>query len=58
MLSQSAINYPYQTEFENAYDAFPEIPEGMLEAVAYAQTRIEHIQTMDEGCAGLPVVSV
>lgn len=57
VISQSTINYPYQTEFEIAYEAFPEIPDGLLEAVAYAQTRIEHIQTHAEGCAGLPVVS-
>jgi len=33
----------FSSEFETAYTAFPDIPRGILEGVAYAQTRITHI---------------
>lgn len=36
-------NHPYQSYFEEAYQANPEIPQGILEAVAFAKTRMYHI---------------
>lgn len=47
----------FSSEFETAYTAFPDIPRGILEGVAYAQTRITHITGNNEGCIGLPQVS-
>ncbi|MBI3133478.1 MAG: N-acetylmuramoyl-L-alanine amidase [Bacteroidetes bacterium] len=55
--SQILSSSNYSVEFEMAYNAFPEIPKGMLEGVAYAQTRIQHITGNHEGCIGLPQVS-
>lgn len=48
---------PYDDYFQNAYKAYPQIPKGMLEAVAFCNTRIEHI-THDsltaESCIDIP----
>ena len=40
----------YATEFEEAYANYPIIPKGLLEGVAFAQTRIQHIEGNNEGC--------
>jgi hypothetical protein len=56
-LTQSLPSANYANEFQIAYTDFPQIPKGMLEAVAYAQTRITHITGNNEGCIGLPQVS-
>jgi PKD repeat protein/N-acetyl-anhydromuramyl-L-alanine amidase AmpD len=55
--TQSLPSANYANEFQIAYTDFPQIPKGMLEAVAYAQTRITHITGNNEGCIGLPQVS-
>lgn len=47
----------YAAEFEAAYSAYPEIPKGILEGVAFAQTRIQHISGNNQGCSGIPQVS-
>ncbi|MDQ3049079.1 MAG: N-acetylmuramoyl-L-alanine amidase, partial [Bacteroidota bacterium] len=47
----------YSSSFEKAYSLHPEIPRGILEAVAYCNTRFEHIQhssSAPESCAGVP----
>lgn len=41
-------------QFNAAYTAYPEIPEGLLEAVAWTNTRMIHLQNQDEGCSGYP----
>ena len=46
----------YQEEFNAAYVAYPNIPKGILEGVAYAQTRIRHISGNNESCTGIPQV--
>lgn len=56
-ISQTISSDNFASEFQMAYSQFPEIPKGMLEAVAYAQTRITHISGNNEGCIGLPQVS-
>jgi PKD repeat protein len=43
--------------FNKAYQLFPDIPQGLLEAVAWSQTRITHIDSSEaESCMGLPRV--
>jgi PKD repeat protein/N-acetyl-anhydromuramyl-L-alanine amidase AmpD len=56
-LKAEIINNPYQTQFNNAYAQFPQIPRGLLEAVSFTQTHFKNIQNTDEGCIGLPVVN-
>jgi len=51
------INNPYQTQFDNAYAQFPQIPKGILEAVSFSQTHFKNIQSPDVGCIGLPLVN-
>ncbi len=53
--------HDYDDIFAEAYDKYPEIPKGILEAVAYTQTRIRHIEHEHRGhdhthqsCLGLP----
>ncbi len=55
--SYAQITNNYQSEFEMAYNTYPEIPLGILEGVAYAQTRITNISGNNESCTGLPQVS-
>lgn len=47
----------FKENFEEAYETYPIIPRGLLEGVAYAQTRIVHIAGNHQGCIGLPQVS-
>ena len=47
----------YQAEFKQAYASHPEIPQGVLEAVAFSNTRFAHITHTandPESCIGLP----
>ena len=50
------LNNPYQNSFQKAYDLYPNIPKGILEAVAYSNTHFQHINPTDEAasCLGLP----
>jgi len=57
VFSQTISSNNFAAEFEAAYLAYPEIPRGILEGVAFAQTRITHITGNNEGCIGLPQVS-
>ena len=43
----------YQAFFDEAYKKYPTIPRGVLEAVAYTNTRMQHVQPA-AGCQGLP----
>ena len=43
----------YQAYFDEAYQKYPTIPRGVLEAVAYTNTRMQHVQPK-AGCQGLP----
>jgi len=54
--SQTISSSNYAAEFEQAYLAYPQIPKGLLEGVAFTQTRITHISGNNEGCVGLPQV--
>ncbi len=44
----------YQQEFANAYNQYPDVPGGLLEAVSYTMTRFNHIQNPIGSCVGLP----
>lgn len=45
----------YSHAFETAYEEYPEIPLGLLEAVAFAQTNMHNIGSDEPlSCAGLP----
>jgi N-acetyl-anhydromuramyl-L-alanine amidase AmpD len=49
------VENSYQTTFNQAYTIYPEIPRGVLEAVAYQQTRITHLTEFTEpSCTGMP----
>jgi len=51
------IKNPYTPYFDAAYSKHPEIPKGMLEAIAFSNTRFNHIThsaTEEESCAGIP----
>lgn len=48
---------PYASSFNKAYQQHPEIPKGMLEAVAFCNshfTHIIHASAASESCAGVP----
>lgn len=51
------IENPFAKSFEKAYSVHPEISRGMLEAVAFCNTRFTHITHRaieSESCAGIP----
>jgi len=46
---------PYASHFQEAYQRFPNIPRGMLEAVSYTQTHVRHLMPDEAaGCSGIP----
>jgi len=55
-IAQNLTKSKYAPYFEEAYKANPTIPKGMLEAIAYANTRIQHVTPKSEigSCQGLP----
>ena len=50
------LNTNHQASFSAAYQAYPMLPKGILEAVAYTNTHIRHVQPQQEqaSCVGLP----
>ncbi len=52
--STSLPKNTYQQEFNSAYQQYPDVPKGILEAVAYTMTHFKHLQNQPESCAGLP----
>ena len=50
-------NNPYQQEMNLAYQQYPNVPRGMLEAVSYKMTRFAHLDNnTPESCLELPRV--
>lgn len=45
---------PYSDKFKKAYHLNPSIPKGILEAVAFTQTRFEHLVEKEQSCIGYP----
>jgi len=55
--SDPVVTNPYAAYFNQAYQMYPEIPRGTLEAVAYTNTRFDHIThpaNETESCSGIP----
>ena len=44
-----------QVNFQQAYQVAPLVPSGLLEAVAWTNTRMVHLENVTEGCSGIPV---
>jgi N-acetyl-anhydromuramyl-L-alanine amidase AmpD len=52
---QLPVKNPFQSYFEEAYAENPDVPKGVLEAVAFTQSRFHHIEPVEGGsCIGLP----
>jgi N-acetyl-anhydromuramyl-L-alanine amidase AmpD len=48
-------NNPYASSFRKAYSLYPSIPKGILESVAWSQSRFNHLNTIVESsCIGYP----
>lgn len=43
-----------QPSFQEIYTAHPNVPSGLLEAVAWTNTRMVHLQNQQESCSGYP----
>jgi len=55
LFSQTVPNNAYQSSFNLAYQHYPTIPRGILEAVSFTQTRFQHLDIFEQtSCAGLP----
>ncbi len=49
------VENSYQSSFTEAYQLYPNIPAGLLEAISYNQTRMTHLtESMDSSCTGMP----
>ena len=44
----------FQKSFEKAYEQFPDIPKGVLEAVSFSMTRFHNHKPKEETCTGVP----
>ncbi|MEM7370649.1 MAG: CUB domain-containing protein [Bacteroidota bacterium] len=53
--SQS-VGGKYSNHFKEAYDTYPVVPKGLLEAVAYTNTRVNHVRPDPaESCQDMPL---
>lgn len=53
--AEKIIVNPYEVFFNNAYALYPDIPKGTLEAVAFTNTRFNHLTSNEaQSCAGMP----
>ncbi|MCE3260297.1 MAG: hypothetical protein K0S12_1938, partial [Bacteroidetes bacterium] len=49
------VTNPYPNAFKKAYSLYPSVPKGMLEAVAFTQTRFQHLTSSEApSCIGYP----
>lgn len=54
-ISSSLPINPYSSFFKKAYEEHPSIPKGILEAVAFTNTRFTHLtDELPESCIGMP----
>lgn len=55
-ISQNDLLVPnqYEAAFRLAYRQYPNVPKGVLEAVAFTQSRFTHLQNQDQSCIGYP----
>lgn len=50
-----AVENSYQASFDQAYQLYPDIPRGLLEAISFQQTRMSHLTVdMEASCTGMP----
>ena len=49
-----SYNYDFEDHFKEAYHLYPSIPLGILEAVSYTQTRMQHLNVKESSCIGIP----
>ncbi len=50
-----AVENPYQSSFNQAYQQYPTIPKGVLEAISFQQTRMTHLtEDLPTSCTGMP----
>lgn len=54
VLFSPAVYFSQSNLFQEAYDSNPAIPRGVLEAVAWTNTRMEHLSDQAESCSGYP----
>jgi N-acetyl-anhydromuramyl-L-alanine amidase AmpD len=53
--SDLIVENPYSASFKKAYSLYPSVPKGMLEAVAFTQSRFYHLSDNTEpSCIGMP----
>lgn len=52
--SDLLVENPYNQSFQKAYTLYPSVPKGILEAVAWTQTRFTHISNEEASCVGVP----
>lgn len=49
-------SYPYRSSFDEAYQLYPDLPPGILQAIAFTNTRLTPITVNEpESCTGMPV---
>src|SRR5688572_21411085 len=48
------VENPYSVQFKKAYALYPSVPKGILEAVAYTQSRFQHLDNPEHTCNGIP----
>lgn len=48
------VENPYAQSFKKAYSLYPSVPKGILEAIAYTQTRFQHLNNPEHSCNGIP----
>lgn len=54
LFSFSSFGQQTQFDFDAAYMQYPEIPQGLLEAVAWTNTRMRHLENTNASCIGIP----
>lgn len=52
---KSLPNNQFQQEFNQAYQQYPDVPRGVLEAVAFTNTRFQHLKNTQESCTEIPL---
>lgn len=53
-ISEHLITNPYDAFFKKAYSLNPSIPKGVLESVAFSQSRFAHLANEESSCIGYP----
>ena len=56
MTGSAQVDNPYLPYFQEAYSKYPSVPQGLLEAVAYTNTRLQHLTPAKtvSSCQDLP----